>query len=70
MTEAGRWVHRGLLLLPHLFFFFFYIEVQLVCFPGGLMVKNPSANAEDTSSVLGLGRSLGKGNGNQSSILA
>ena len=32
------------------------------------MVKNPPANAEDTSSVPGLGRSLGKGNGNHSSI--
>ena len=68
MTEAGRWVHRGLLFLLH--HFFFYIEVQLICFPGGLMVKNPSANAEDTGSVPGLGRSLGKGNGNHSSILA
>ena len=33
-------------------------------FPGGSMVKNPPANAEDLSSILGLGRSPGKGNGN------
>ena len=29
------------------------------------MVKNPPANGEDTSWILGLGRSLGEGNGNQ-----
>ena len=28
------------------------------------MVKNPSANAEDTGLIPGLGRSLGVGNGN------
>ena len=36
-------------------------------FPGGSVVKNPSANAIDAgdmSSITGLGRSLGKGNGN------
>ena len=36
-------------------------------FPGGSVVKNPSANAgdaEDAGSVSGLGRSLGGGNGN------
>ena len=33
-------------------------------FPGGSVVKNPSANAGDTGSVLGLGRSPGGGNGN------
>ena len=33
-------------------------------FPGGSVVKNPPANAEDLSSILGLGRSPGKGNGN------
>ena len=35
-----------------------------VGFPGGLMVKNPLADAGDTGSVPGLGRSLGGGNGN------
>ena len=33
-------------------------------FPGGSMVKNPSANAEDSGSMLGSGRSPGGGNGN------
>ena len=37
--------------------------------PGGLVVKNPPANAGDVGSVPGSGRSPGKGNGN-SSILA
>ena len=31
--------------------------------PGGSVVKNPSANAGDAGSILGLGRSPGKGNG-------
>ena len=42
-------------------------------FPGCLVVKNPPANAggmRDARSILGLGRSLGVGNGNHSSILA
>ena len=33
-------------------------------FPGGSVVKNLPANAEDVGSVPGLGRPLGKGNGN------
>ena len=33
-------------------------------FSGGLVVKNPPASAGDTGSIPGLGRSLGKGNGN------
>ena len=33
-------------------------------FPGGLVVKNPPANAGDTGSIPGLGRSPGEGNGN------
>ena len=40
---------------------------------GGAMVKNPPANAgdaRDISSIPGLGRSPGVGNGNHSSILA
>ena len=32
-------------------------------FPGGSAVKNQPANAGDVGSVLGLGRSLGGGNG-------
>ena len=33
-------------------------------FPGGSVVKNPLANAGDASSIPGLGRSPGEGNGN------
>ena len=33
-------------------------------FPGGSVVKNPPANAGDTGSIPGLGRSPGEGNGN------
>ena len=33
-------------------------------FPGGSVVENPSANAEDLSSTPGPGRSPGEGNGN------
>jgi len=33
-------------------------------FSGGLVVKNPLANAGDPGSILGLGRSPGEENGN------
>ena len=33
-------------------------------FPGGSVVENIPANAGDTSSIPGSGRSLGEGNGN------
>ena len=33
-------------------------------FPGGSVVRNPLANAGETGSIPGLGRSLGEGNGN------
>ena len=36
--------------------------------PGGSVVKNPSANAGDVGSILGLGRSPGKGNGNPTPV--
>ena len=39
-------------------------------FPGGSEVKNPSANAGDVGSILGLERSPGEGNGTHSNILA
>ena len=35
-----------------------------VGFPGGSVVKNPPANAEDVGSIPGSGRSPGEGNGN------
>ena len=33
-------------------------------FPGGSVVKNPPAKVGNTSSISGLGRSTGEGNGN------
>ena len=40
-----------------------FLQVSLAS-PGGSAVKNPPANAGDTGSIPGLGRSLGEGNGN------
>ena len=37
--------------------------IVTICFPDGLVVKNPPAKAGDESSVPGLGRSPGEGNG-------
>ena len=39
-------------------------------FPGGIVVKNPLANAGDVGSIPGSGRSPGVGNGNPLHILA
>ena len=39
-------------------------------FPGGSVVKNPPANAEDTGSIPGLGRSPGEEMATHSSVLA
>ena len=36
----------------------------LLCFPGGSEGKESACNAGDRSSIPGLGRSLGEGNGN------
>ena len=44
-----------------------YIYIKQWCFPGGSVVKNMQANAEnagDTSLIPGSGRSPGGGNGN------
>ena len=37
---------------------------EYLSFPGGSVVKNPSASAEDAGFIPGLGRSPGEGNGN------
>ena len=42
----------------------------MVGFPGGSVVKSPSANVGDTGLIPGSGRSPGEGSGNPSSILA
>ena len=39
-------------------------------FPGDSVVKDPPANARDTGSIPGLGRSPGEGNGNPIRVLA
>ena len=39
-------------------------SIRRLDFPGGRVVKNPPANAGDSSLMPGSGRSLGKGNGN------
>ena len=44
--------------------------MMMVGFPGGSVAKNLPANAGDTGSTPGLGRSPGEGNGKHSSILA
>ena len=45
--------------IPGVFKVFYYMG-----FPDGSVVKNPPANAGDTGSILGPGRSPGEGNGN------
>ena len=44
-------------------FFLTYRQQKLV-FPGGMVVKNLPANARDSASILGSGRSWEEGNGN------
>ena len=39
-------------------------KIYMWGFPGGSVVKNPPANAEDVGSILESGRSPGEGNGN------
>ena len=46
----------------YLIFFLWYYKNR--GFPGVLVIKNPPANARDTSLIPGLGRSPGEGNGN------
>ena len=73
------------LVTEHTYIWYMYIHCMYVCvciciyrhrysawgFPGGSVVKNLPANAGDTSSISGSGRSPGGGNGNpfQSSCL-
>ena len=41
----------------------------VVEFPGGAVVKNPPANAGDTGSIPGSGRSPGEGNGKPTPVV-
>ena len=41
----------------------FGTEYELMCFPGGSVVENPPASAEDAGSIPRSGRSPGEGNG-------
>ena len=43
---------------------FYLVFSDTVGFPGGSVVKNPSASARDAGSIPGSGRSPGRGNGN------
>ena len=43
---------------------YLYLSCPYWSFPGGSVVKNPSAKAGDTGSIPGLGRSPGEGNDN------
>ena len=55
----------SLIFTVHIFVYQLLATTQVhTGFPGGSVVKNPSANAGDADSVPGLGRSLGDGNGN------
>ena len=47
-----------------LFLLIFYFPNLPLGFPGGIVVKNVPANAGDTGSVPGWGRSSGEGDGN------
>ena len=47
----------------HLYFSFHVGIRQRWAFPGSRVVKNPPANAADSSLIIGLGRSPGEGNG-------
>ena len=40
------------------------VSISIMDFPGGSLVDNPPANAGDTGSIPGSGRSLREGNGN------
>ena len=66
---CSLWIYTCLTLFPDVIFF--HIKTTVVdivytymVFPGGSMVKNLPANAEDLGSIPGLGRSPGEGNGN------
>ena len=52
------------MLKPHLGSIYLVLINIILGFPGDSAVKNPPANAGDTSSIPGSGRSLGEGNGN------
>ena len=62
MVGYSPWSHKELDTTERL------IHTQIVWgFPGGVVVKNPPANAGDerhAASILGSGRSLGEGHGN------
>ena len=51
-------------LRPHLFLKYFWALTLYLDFPGGSVVKNPSASAGDPGSIPGLGGSPGEGQGN------
>ena len=52
------------MLKPHLGTIYLVLINIILGFPDGSAVKNPPANARDTSSIPGSGRSPGEENGN------
>ena len=52
------------MLKPHLGTIYLVLINIILGFPSGSAVKNPPANAGDTSSIPGSGRSPGEENGN------
>ena len=59
--ENGKSIYTFILSMPN---FFIYVDVMVPQgFPGGSVVKNPSAIAGDARLIPGSGRSPGEGNG-------
>ena len=63
-TQNNVTFHPCCSLLSVLCFFLSLSNIPLWGFPRGTVVKNPPDNAEDLSSISGLGRCTGEGNGN------
>ena len=57
LLHTGNYLHS-------VYIVFTAIYVAFVCFPGGSVVNNPSANVGDKDSFPESGRSLEEGNGN------
>ena len=55
-------MHKFLCGPMFLFLLGIYLKVEFLGFPGGIVVKNPPANAKDTGSIPGPGASHMPGN--------
>ena len=61
MATGGEWPHTVVQLLSHVQLF--VTPMGFLGFPGGSEGKESACNAGDLSSIRGLGRSPGEGNG-------